>query len=110
MNQYQRIYNILLEKKVKFHHRHLSTKTKMYLGAKSELRRHETEGHLSDAELEDVQRQHTAMTASIAAHHQKIPADRVLHHTNQIAHFSTQSDIRFDRHTGKIIPKKGKYD
>ena len=50
------------------------------------------------------------MTARIADHHQNIPAHRVLHHTNQIAHFSTQGDIKFDRHTGKIIRKKGKYD
>ena len=99
-----------LNEKIKYHHRDLDTQTKMYLGAKSELRRHETEGHLSDKELADVQHQHTVMTARIADHHKKIPAHRVLHHTNQIAHFSTQDNIRFDRHTGKIIPKKGKYD
>jgi len=99
-----------LNEKTKYHHRHLDTQTRMYLGAKAELRRHETEGHLSDKELKDVQRQHKIMTARIADHHQKIPAHRVSHHTNQIAHFSTQDNIRFDRHTGKIIPKKGKYD
>jgi len=99
-----------LNEETEYHHRHLDTKTKMYLGAKAELRRHETEGHLSPKELKAVQHQHTAMTDSIADHHQNIPAHRVLRHTKQIAHFSSQDDIKFDRHTGKIIPKKGKYD
>ena len=100
----------LLNEKTEYHHKDLDTQTRMYLGAKAELRRHETEGHLSPKELEDVKRQHTVMTARIADHHQNIPAPRVLHHTNQIAHYSSQDDIKFDRHTGKIIRKKGKYD